>query len=128
MTPAHICIAAAILTPYVFTSVAKFSRAGFGLAENRNPRDWLASLDGYRKRAHFAQQNGFEVVPAFSAAVLVAQQVGHAPQAMIDGLAIAFVASRLLYGVCYVADWGVLRTIVWFAGATCIARLFIISM
>lgn len=127
MTTAHLCIAAAILTPYVFTAVAKGGRSGYGPAQNLNPRDWLASLDGYRRRAHFAQQNGFEVVPAFSAAVLVAQQVGQAPQASIDGLAIAFVASRLLYGICYVANWGTLRTLVWFAGAICIGRLFAIS-
>ena len=127
MTTAHLCIAAALLTPYLFTSIAKFTRPGFGPAQNLNPRDWLASLDGYRQRANFAQQNSFEVVPAFSAAVLVAQQVAHAPQSSIDGLAMAFVASRLLYGICYVANWGMLRTIVWFAGAICIGRLFAIS-
>ena len=127
MTTAHLCIAAALLTPYLFTSIAKFTGGGFGTKQNLNPREWLASLDGYRKRANFAQQNSFEVVPAFSAAVLVAQQVAHAPQSSIDGLAIAFVASRLLYGICYVANWGRLRTIVWFAGAICIGRLFVIS-
>jgi uncharacterized MAPEG superfamily protein len=127
MTTAHLCIAAALLTPYLFTTIAKASGRGYGPVQNLNPRDWLASLDGFRKRAHFAQQNSFEVVPAFSAAVLVAQQVAHAPQASIDGLAMAFVASRLVYGICYMANWGTLRTIVWFAGAICIGRLFAIS-
>lgn len=128
MTIAHICIALAIGTPYLFTTIAKFSRPGFTSAQNHNPRDWLAQLDGFRKRAHFAQLNSFEVVPAFCAAVLVAQQVGAAAQATIDAFAIAFVVSRLLYGAFYVADWAVLRSVVWFAGMGCIAALFAVSL
>jgi uncharacterized MAPEG superfamily protein len=128
MTLAHLCIAIAIVTPYVFTSIAKLSRPGFTFEHNRNPRDWLDRLDGYRKRAHFAQLNSFEVVPAFCAAVLVAHQVGAAAQSTIDALAVAFVISRLLYGACYVADWAVARSVVWFAGMGCIAALFGVSV
>lgn len=127
MTLAQLCILLAIGTPYIFTSVAKFSRPGFTFAQNHNPRDWLAQLEGYRKRAHFAQLNGFEVVPAFSAAVLVAQQVGTAPQSTLDALAVAFVVSRVAYGLCYIADWARLRSLVWFAGMGCIAALFAVS-
>jgi uncharacterized MAPEG superfamily protein len=127
MTLAHLCIALAIGTPYIFTSIAKFSRPGFTPAHNHNPRDWLAQLEGYRKRAHFAQLNGFEVVPAFSAAVLVAHQVGAASQSTVDALAVAFVASRLLYGLCYVVDWAMPRSLLWFAGMGCIAALFAAS-
>jgi uncharacterized MAPEG superfamily protein len=128
MTIAHICIAIAIGTPYVFTTIAKFSRPGFTAAQNHNPRDWLAQLEGHRKRAHFAQLNSFEVVPAFSAAVLVAHQVGTAEQSTIDAIAIAFVVSRLLYGAFYVADWAALRSLVWFGGMGCIAALFAVSL
>jgi uncharacterized MAPEG superfamily protein len=128
MTLAHICIAIAIGTPYIFTSIAKFSKPGFTVAQNHNPRDWLEQLQGYRKRAHFAQLNSFEVVPAFSAAVLVAQQVGKAAQGTIDAIAVAFVVSRLLYGAFYVADRALLRSAVWFAGMGCIAALFAISL
>lgn len=128
MTLAHICIALAIGTPYVFTSIAKFSRPGFTSAQNHNPRDWLAQLDGYRKRAHFAQLNSFEAVPAFCAAVLVAHQVGTAEQSTIDAIAVAFVVSRLLYGAFYVADRAALRSLVWFAGMGCIAALFAVSL
>jgi uncharacterized MAPEG superfamily protein len=128
MTIAHICIALAIVSPYVFTMIAKFSRPGFTSVQNHSPRDWLAQLEGYRKRAHFAQLNSFEVVPAFSAAVLVAHQVGSAPQSTIDALALAFVVSRLLYGASYVADQAVLRSLVWFAGMCCIGALFAVSL
>jgi uncharacterized MAPEG superfamily protein len=128
MTLAQLCIGLAIATPYVFTFIAKLSKPGFTFAHNHNPRDWLAQLDGYRKRAHFAQLNSFEVVPAFCAAVLVAHQVGAAEQTVLDALAVAFVASRLLYGACYVADWAVARSVVWFVGISCIAALFVVSL
>jgi uncharacterized MAPEG superfamily protein len=128
MTIAQLCIAAAIGTPYIFTSVAKFSTPGFSFVQNHNPRDWLDQLDGYRKRAHFAQLNSFEAVPAFCAAVLVAHQVGTAAQSTIDAIAIGFVVSRLLYGAFYVADLAVLRSVIWFAGMGCIAALFAVSL
>lgn len=134
MTTAHLCIAIAIWIPYASTLVAKLgggvgSGGGgrFGLDQNRAPRDFLATLSGYRKRAAAAQLNGFEVTPAFAAAVLTAQQIGNAEQATIDALAIAFVVSRLLYTACYLADWASLRSVVWFAGMGAVVALFAVS-
>jgi uncharacterized MAPEG superfamily protein len=128
MTIAHLCIAFAIFTPYIFTSIAKLTGPGFTAAQNHNPRDWLDQLTGYRRRAHFAQLNSFEAVPAFCAAVLVAHQVGTAAQSTIDAIAIGFVVSRLLYGAFYVADLAMLRSAIWFAGMGCIAALFAVSL
>lgn len=127
MTTAHLCIAIAIGLPYLGTALAKAGGRGYGPRQNKNPRDFLATLEGFRKRAHFAQLNGFEVTPAFAAAVLVAQQVGSASQATIDQLAVGFVVSRVVYTVCYVADWSLLRSLVWTAGMALIAALFVIS-
>jgi uncharacterized MAPEG superfamily protein len=128
MTIAHLCIGFAIFTPYIFTSIAKLTGPGFTRAQNHNPRDWLDQLEGYRKRAHFAQLNSFEAVPAFCAAVLVAHQVGTAAQSTIDAIAIGFVVSRLLYGAFYIADLAVMRSAIWFAGMGCIAALFAVSL
>jgi len=127
MTTAHLCIAVAIWLPYLSTLIAKAGGRGFGPNQNRNPRDFLATLEGFRKRAAAAQLNGFEVTPAFAAAVLTAQQVGSAPQGTIDALAVGFVVSRLLYTVCYVADWASLRSLVWFAGMGTVVALFAVS-
>jgi uncharacterized MAPEG superfamily protein len=130
MTTAHLCLAIAIWIPYASTLIAKVGgrRDGvFGLEQNRAPRDFLATLGGYRKRAAAAQLNGFEVTPAFAAAVLTAHQIGSAEQATIDALAIAFVVSRVLYTVCYVADWASLRSVVWFAGMGAVVALFAVS-
>jgi uncharacterized MAPEG superfamily protein len=126
MTIAYWALLAAIFLPYLFTGFAKF-QGGFGPKENHNPRDWLNTLEGSRKRAHFAQLNSFEVTPAFAAAVIVAHQIGAAAQGTLDGIALAFVASRILYGITYIADWATLRSLVWFFGMACIAALFIVS-
>ena len=45
-------VLAAILLPYAFTGFAKF-QGGFGLNENKNPREFLEKLGGARKRAHW---------------------------------------------------------------------------
>ena len=127
MTTAHLCIAIAIWIPYLGTAIAKAGGRGYGPAQNKEPRDFLATLQGFRKRAAAAQLNGFEVTPAFAAAVLTAQQIGTAQQATIDSLAIAFVVSRLVYTLCYVANWGALRSVVWFAGMAAVVALFAVS-
>lgn len=127
MTTAHLCIAVAIWIPYLSTLIAKVGGRGFGPEQNRDPRAFLGTLHGFRKRAASAQLNGFEVTPAFAAAVLTAQQVGSAPQSTIDALAIGFVVSRLVYTACYVADWASLRSVVWFAGMGAVVALFAVS-
>lgn len=126
MTIAYWSVLAAIFLPYLFTGFAKF-QGGFGPKENHNPREFLEGLEGARKRAHWAQMNSFEVTPAFAAAVIIAQQVAGASQGTLDGIAVAFVASRVLYGICYIADWASLRSLVWFFGMICIAALFVVS-
>ena len=82
MTLAYWCVLAAILLPYAFTGFAKF-QGGFGLNENKNPREFLEKLSGARKRAHWAQQNSFEILPGFAAAVIISHLAGTAPQATI---------------------------------------------
>lgn len=126
MTIAYWVLLAAIVLPYAFTAYAKF-QGGFGPKENHYPREFLNKLEGARQRAHWAQLNSFEVTPAFAAALIVAHQIGTAAQATIDGLAVAFLVSRVLYGICYIVDWANLRSLVWFAGMLCIVALFIVS-
>ena len=124
MTLAFWCVLVAFLLPYAFTGFAKF-QGGFGPKQNHNPREFLDTLPGARKRAHWAQQNSFEVNPAFAAAVIIAQLAATSPQGTIDGIALAFVLSRVLYGICYIADWASARSLVWFFGIGCIIALFI---
>ena len=39
----------------------------------------------------------------------------------------AFVVSRVLYFLCYLADWGPIRSLVWLAGMALIVSLFVVS-
>lgn len=127
MTLAYWCVLVAILLPYLCTATAKFTGGDYGSRANSDPRAFLAGLEGWRKRASNAQLNGFEVTPAFAAAVIIAHQAGGAGQALLDQLALAFIVSRLVYFVCYLADWGPLRSLVWMVGMGLIVSLFVVS-
>ncbi|MFR0690853.1 MAPEG family protein [Enterobacterales bacterium AE_CKDN230030158-1A_HGKHYDSX7] len=121
------CVLIAIFLPYVGTSIAKFTGGGFGPRQNHDPRTFLASLEGYRKRANAFQMNSFEVTPAFAAAVIIAYLVNNADPATIDRLAIAWVTSRLLYLIFYIADLALLRSLAWFLGMGLIIAVFVVS-
>lgn len=125
MTIAYWCVLAAILLPYVWTGVAKFT-SGFRPRDNHNPRDYLDRLEGPAKRAHWAQLNTFESIPGFMAAVIIAHQA-QAPQHLVDALAVTYIALRLAYGVLYIKDLASLRSLVWAGGVACIVALFVVS-
>ncbi|KAB0486240.1 MAPEG family protein [compost metagenome] len=121
------CILIAIFLPYICTGIAKAS-GGYRLSDNHDPRDFLESLNGLARRAHAAQLNSFEVTPAFAAAVIVAHLVGNAELVTINVLAVLFITSRLLYIICYLADWAILRSLVWFVGMGLIVSFFVVSV
>ncbi|MBV4465297.1 putative MAPEG superfamily protein [Pseudomonas sp. F-14 TE3623] len=128
MTVALWCILIAICLPYLCTGVAKFSGGKFGLKQNHDPRAFLDSLEGMARRAHSAQLNSFEVTPAFAAAVIVAHLAGNADLVTINVLAVLFITSRLLYIICYLADWAILRSLVWAIGIGLIVSFFVVSV
>ena len=76
MSIANWCVLAACLLPVVTVGAAKASvgmksprKGGY---DNHNPRQWEAGLTGWQQRANAAQANGFEALPLFIAAVLMA--------------------------------------------------------
>lgn len=124
MTIALWCVLIAAVLPFAFAGAAKFG--GSGGYNNRKPREFLEKLEGWRKRAHWAQLNSFESFPPFAAAVIIAQML-HAPQNQINGLAVAFIVLRVLYGVAYLADKQALRSLIWTAAFGCVIGLFIVA-
>jgi len=125
MTTAYWCVLIGAFMPLMWTATAKFGGARKMTPEqNRAPREFLETVQGMQKRAHWAQQNSFEAFPAFAAAVIISHLAGNA-QGTIDLLAMGWVAARVGYGICYLADWGVLRSIVWGAGVACVVALFV---
>lgn len=124
MTIAYMCILISIFIPLVLVGYAKFGTKGY---DNRSPREFLEKAQGKHKRAHYAQMNSYEAFAPFAAAVIIAHQVG-AVQGRVDALAVAFVVFRILYGIFYVIDQHVLRTLVWFLAFGCTIGLFVISI
>lgn len=123
MTMAYWCVLVAAIMPYLMIGVAKIGVRGF---DNRRPRDWYEKSTGFRRRAVWAQQNSLEIFPIFAAAVIIAHLAG-ADQATVNGLSIAFIASRIAYAISYLADLHLLRSLVWTAGFACCVALFIIA-
>jgi uncharacterized MAPEG superfamily protein len=126
MTIAFWTILAAIALPWLMAALKKSPLAVSGKYSNRAPRAMQPKLEGLSQRAHWAEQNSFEILPAFVAAVLVAHLAG-AEQVLIDQLAIGFIVSRVLYSICYLTDWATLRSLVWTVGLIFIVALFVIS-
>jgi uncharacterized MAPEG superfamily protein len=121
MTLAFWCILIAALLPLLATMVAK---AGGERFTNRYPRSWLGKQQGFRARANAAQENSFEAFPIFAAAVIVAH-LTQAPQQRVDILAIIFIAARVAYLVCYLADWHWARSLVWLIGLLACLTIFV---
>lgn len=120
MTIAYWCVLFMGLFPIVAAGIAK---KGFEGYDNGMPREWLAKQTGFRARANAAQANLFESLPLFFAAVIIAS-ITNAPQERIDLLALSFLAARIAYLVCYIANWPTARSIVWLAGLACVVAIF----
>ncbi|WP_296277791.1 MAPEG family protein [uncultured Acinetobacter sp.] len=118
----------ACILPYVFTIIAKVA-GGFTLADNQNPREFLAKTTGFAARANAVQQNSFESLPLFIAAILMAEYMV-IPQHLIMMLGIAYIVLRIIYGICYLANISTLRSIIWFLSMACpvLLLLMIIRM
>ena len=80
--------------------------------DNAKPRDPGFYQDPLRARGLWAHQNGVEGFAFFAAAVVVAQMRA-APQNLVDGLALAYVALRFAYAAAYLADLASLRSAIW---------------
>ncbi|RZL66473.1 MAG: glutathione metabolism protein [Variovorax sp.] len=107
---AYWCVLIAALLPYFAAWVGK--AGSFGPRDNVQPRDWSNQQSGWRARALAAQANGFEGLPFFIGAVVIAHQLG-AAQGVLDALAASYVLLRIVYTVLYIRGMGTARSAVW---------------
>ena len=114
----------ACLLPYVFAMIAK-KTAGFKAKDNQHPRDFLAKTTGLAARANAAQQNSFESLPLCIAAILMAEYMVIS-QTVIMTFGMAYIVLRILYGICYLANWATLRSIVWLLSLLCPILLLVL--
>ena len=122
MTIAELCLLATVVLWLATIGLAK----GFGWRDydNANPRSEAFYKVGWRARALGAHLNGFEALPFFAAAVLLAE-FRRANQGLADDLAMAFVATRLAYVAAYIADKPLLRSVIWTVGLLINIALFL---
>jgi uncharacterized MAPEG superfamily protein len=126
MITAYWLVLAAALLPYTFVWYAKMTSKFVKGDYNKNPREYEEALVGPRKRAYWAQLNGFEAFPPFAAAVIIAVQSG-VDTDRVDLVAGAFVAFRVVHGVLYIANLDKLRTLAWFGGMASVVSLFVMA-
>lgn len=124
MTTANWCVLAAIMLPYICFGVARNRARRF--RDNRNPRDFPNQIKGLPKRAWDAQLNSFENLPAFAAAVIIAQ-LAHAPQTRVDILALVWMFARIMYVLFYLTDRDKLRTAMQVFSFACVLGLFVVA-
>ncbi|PQA84273.1 hypothetical protein C5F52_07555 [Limnohabitans sp. TS-CS-82] len=124
MTMAFVAVLVAGVLPLVCAGIAK---AGCKDYDNRDPRAWLAKQTGFRARANAAQANSFEAFPFFAAAVVLATFT-QADARSVNLLAFIFVASRMAYIACYLADKASARSVFWAVGYGATIWLYVLAI
>ncbi|MFL2499999.1 MAG: MAPEG family protein [Porticoccaceae bacterium] len=126
MTIAFWTLLFAIMLPWLMALIKKTPSSLHGKYNNRAPRAGEQNLQGVSQRVSWAEQNSYEILPGYIAAIIVSYLVG-AEQYCIDIFALIFIGSRILYCLCYIKDWPSLRSAVWVVGLLCIIAIFVTS-
>ena len=116
----------ASLLPWVMSIVAKAS-GGFKIRNNAHPRDFFQNATGVAARANAAQQNSYETLPIFLAAVLTAM-LFFVPQSIINILAWLYVLIRIGFCVAYITNLSTFRSILWTLSMACCLMLFYLAI
>jgi len=114
------------LLPIVLSWVGGYYRAQqFGSVDNKNPRAQSAALEGAGARAVAAQQNAWEALALFTAAVVAYTVRGDGAE-IASTLAGVWLAARILHAVFYLANLDVLRSIAFLVALACAVALFFV--
>ena len=125
MTIAYWCVLLIIVLPTMLVLMARLP--GFSLSANLTPRVIAEQFTGIKQRLYWAHANALEATAPFAAAVIIAHLL-MSPQSTIDNLAMAFVAFRIAHALAYVANQGLMRTLMFMGGMTCVVLLFITAI
>lgn len=114
-----LCLFIACLLPYLAKlPVALAMKEQSGGYDNCHPRAQQACLTGLGARALAAHQNSFESLIVFAAAILTAIATQHF-SSTIQGLAIVYLISRVVYQAFYLMNWATPRTLIWTLSTLC---------
>lgn len=107
-----ITLLAMCVLPLVWSWTSGYYRhKQLGAIDNKNPREQNAKLTGAGARAVAAQQNAWEALAVYAAALL-AVNVANVPVESYASLTGIILLCRVAHGVSYVANWDVLRSLV----------------
>lgn len=127
MTTPLWCLLIVMLMPIVLAGVGGYFRTKqLGTLDNEDPREQIKSLTGAGSRAYAAQQNAWEALALFTAAVLTAHVLMADPERSAQ-LAIAFVAFRVLHAVCYIGGWATARSLMFMGSLVSLIWLFVLG-
>lgn len=118
MTVLIVCLFFSMLMPYLSKLPVAYAMQKAGGYDNAYPREQQARLQGFGARAVAAHQNSFESLLVFSIAALTALVTDHTSVTM-QGLAIVYVISRVVYHLFYLMNWASWRSAIWFIGLGC---------
>ncbi|MEJ6070605.1 MAPEG family protein, partial [Psychrobacter sp. 16-Bac2893] len=82
---------------------------------------------GAAARANAAQQNSYETLPVFLAAVLAAM-LFFVPQLIVNTLAWLYVLIRIGFCVAYITNLAMFRSILWGLSIACCLMLFYLAI
>jgi len=126
MTTPFWCLFLGLVLPYVLAPIAGYFKSKqFGHVDNQHPRQQAARLEGPGARALAAQENAWEAVAVFTAAVLVNHEISDDPGTSAL-LAIGWLVLRVLHAVFYVANVDKARSLVFMGAIACAAALFFV--
>lgn len=127
MTIAFWCVFVACLLPVLTAWLSSWYRyQQFGAIDNKHPRTQSAAMEGAGARAVAAQQNAWEALPVFVAAVVVAYLAG-LDQTKADIAGVIFIVARLLYPVFYICNLDILRSLSFIVGFFSCVSLFVMA-
>jgi uncharacterized MAPEG superfamily protein len=131
MTIALFCILLATLLPIGCAGLAKGRAMRVshkdGGYDNRSPRDWIAKQQGFSKWAQAAQENSWEALPFFAAAVIVSHMLGVIGW-LPNALAVLFIVLRVVYVWLYVTGRQGQRSLVWMAALVVNIAIFLLPL
>jgi len=127
MTVPFWCLLIAVFIPYVLSGVGGYCKMKqFGAVDIKYPRQQAAKLEGLGARVQGAQDNAWEALAVFTAAVFMAHFAGADAQASATA-AMIFIGARIAHPLIYMANIGPLRTLAFVVGLGAAIRLFVLA-
>lgn len=128
MKLAVICLLITAVLPILLTwTAAYFRNKDLGFIDNQNPRKQYLLLDGLGGRAVAAQQNTWEALAVYSAALIAVSITNVAGEAIATACLI-FMISRFLFVGFYLINQDKLRTLTFASGFGACLYMFYLAI